>query len=161
TQIDIETSFLDRDDFLPIIEGMVAEVWRRVKGVELSRPFPRLAHDEAMSRYGSDKPDLRFAMELVDVSVLFRGGEFQAFAQLVAAGGVVKALRVPGAAGMSRKELDDLTSDAKQAGARGLVWIKMNPDGALQSPVVKFIQPVQQPLLAALGATAGDLLLLV
>ncbi len=160
TQIDIETSFLDRDDFLPIIEGMVAEVWRRLKGVELPRPFPRLGYDEAVARYGSDKPDLRFAMELSDVSSLFAGGEFQAFAQLVASGGVVKALRVPGAGGMSRKELDDLTSAAKQAGAKGLVWIKVNPDGP-QSPIAKFIQATQQPLLTALGATPGDLLLLV
>ena len=160
TQIDIETSFLDRDDFLPIVEGMVAEVWRRVKGAELARPFPRLGYDEAMARYGSDKPDLRFAMELSDVSFLFAGGEFQAFAQVVAGGGVVKALRVPGAGGMSRKELDDLTSEARQAGAKGLVWIKVNPDG-LQSPVAKFIQAIQHPLLAALGAAPGDLLLLV
>jgi aspartyl-tRNA synthetase len=160
TQIDIETSFLDRDEFLPLIEGMVAEVWRRVKGVELPRPFPRLGYDEAMARYGSDKPDLRFAMELADVSSLFAGGEFQAFAELVASGGAVKALRVPGAGGMSRKELDDLTSGAKQAGAKGLVWIKVNPDG-LQSPVAKFIRTIQEPLLATLGAAAGDLLLLV
>jgi len=160
TQIDIETSFLERDEFLPIVEGMVAEVWRRVKGVELVRPFPRLAYDEAMARYGSDKPDLRFAMELADVSALFAGSEFQAFAQLVAGGGVVKALRVPGAAGMSRKELDDLTAEAKQAGAKGLVWIKVSPDG-LQSPVAKFIQAVQAALLSALDAGPGDLLLLV
>ncbi len=160
TQIDIETSFLDRDDFLPIVEGMVAEVWRRVKGAELARPFPRLGYDEAMARYGSDKPDLRFAMELSDLSSLFAGGEFQAFAQVVAGGGVVKALRVPGAGGMSRKELDDLTSEARQAGAKGLVWIKVNPDG-LQSPVAKFIQAIQQRLLTALGAAPGDLLLLV
>jgi len=160
TQVDIETSFLDRDDFLPIVEGMVAEVWRRVKGAELARPFPRLGYDEAMARYGSDKPDLRFAMELSDLSSLFAGGEFQAFAQVVAGGGAVKALRVPGAGGMSRKELDDLTSEARQAGAKGLVWIKVNPDG-LQSPVAKFIQAIQQPLLTALGAAPGDLLLLV
>src|SRR6266545_4578865 len=160
TQIDIETSFLDRDDFLPIVEGMVAEVWRRVKGVELERPFPRLGYDEALARFGSDKPDLRFAMELTDVSPLFAGGEFQAFAQAVAAGGVVKGLRVPGAAGMSRKELDDLTAEAKQAGAKGLVWIKVNPDG-VQSPVAKFMGAIQEQLLAKLGAQAGDLLLLV
>ncbi len=160
TQIDIETSFLDRDEFLPIIEGMVAEVWRRVKGVELERPFPRLGYDEALARFGSDKPDLRFAMELTDVSPLFAGGEFQAFAQAVAAGGVVKGLRVPGAAGMSRKELDDLTAEAKQAGAKGLVWIKVNPDG-VQSPVAKFMGAIQEQLLAKLGAQAGDLLLLV
>jgi aspartyl-tRNA synthetase len=160
TQIDIETSFLDRDDFLPIIEGMVAEVWRRVKGVELERPFPRLGYDEALARFGSDKPDLRFAMELTDLSPLFAGGEFQAFAQVVAAGGAVKGLRVPGAAGMSRKELDDLTAEAKQAGAKGLVWIKVNPDG-VHSPVAKFMGAIQERLLAQLGAQAGDLLLLV
>src|SRR5262245_17022707 len=159
TQIDIETSFLDRDDFLPIVEGLVAEVWRRVKGVELARPFPRLAYDDAMARYGSDKPDLRFGMEVIEVSPMFAGGEFQAFAQVVASGGVVKALRIPGAGGMSRRELDDLTAEAKQAGAKGLVWIKVNPDG-VQSPAARFIQPVQAALLAALAATPGDLVLL-
>jgi aspartyl-tRNA synthetase len=160
TQIDIETSFLDRDDFLPIIEGMVAEVWQRVKGVELARPFPRLAYDEAIARYGSDKPDLRFGLELVDVSALFAGGEFQAFAQVVAGGGAVKALRVPGAGSMSRKDLDDLTTEAKQAAAKGLVWIKVNPDG-LQSPVARFLHAVRERLLAEVGAGAGDLVLLV
>ncbi len=160
TQVDIETSFLDRDDFLPIVEGMVAEVWRRVKGVELAVPFARVSYDEAMARFGSDKPDLRFGMELADVSALFAGGEFQAFAQVVAAGKVVKALRAPGAGGMSRKELDDLTAEAKQAGALGLVWIKVNPDG-IQSPVAKFIGGIQERLLAQLGAKPGDLLLLV
>ena len=160
TQIDIETSFLDRDDFLPIIEGMVAQIWRQVKGVELALPFPRIAYDEALARYGSDKPDLRFAMELRDVSVLFAGGEFQAFAQVVAGGGAVKALRVPGAAGMSRKELDDLTAEARQLGAKGLVWIKVTPEG-LQSPVAKFLHLVQERLLGLLEASPGDLMLLV
>jgi aspartyl-tRNA synthetase len=160
TQIDIETSFLDRDDFLPIIEGLVAAIWRRVKGVELQLPFPRLAYDEAMARFGSDKPDLRFAMELADVSALFAGGEFQAFAQVVASGGAVKALRIPGAGGMSRKELDDLTAEAKQAGAKGLAWIKVTPDG-LNSPVAKFLAAVQDRLVSSTAAAAGDLLLLV
>jgi aspartyl-tRNA synthetase len=160
TQIDIETSFLDRDDFLPIIEGMVAEVWRRVKGVELPRPFPRLGYDEAMSRYGSDKPDLRFDLPLIDVSNLFAGSEFQAFAQTVESGGAIKGLRVPDATGMSRKELDDLVLEAKRAGAKGLVWIKVNPDG-IQSPVARFIQGGETQLLTALRGTPGDLLLLV
>src|SRR5215467_10725851 len=160
TQIDIETSFLDRDDFLPIIEGMVAVIWRRVKGVELTVPFPRLAYDEAMARFGSDKPDLRFAMELADVTPLFAAGEFQAFAQVVAGGGAVKALRVPGAGGMSRKELDDLTAEAKQAGAKGLVWIKVAAEG-VNSPVAKFLAAIQDRLLSQMEATAGDLVLLV
>jgi len=160
TQIDIETSFLDRDDFLPMVEGLVAAIWRRVKGVELRVPFPRLAYDEAMARFGSDKPDLRFAMELTDVSPLFAGGEFQAFAQVLAGGGAVKALRVPGAGAMSRKELDDLTADAKQAGAKGLVWIKVTAEG-LNSPVAKFLTAVQEGLLAQTAAEPADLVLLV
>ncbi len=160
TQIDIETSFLDRDDFLPIIEGLVAEVWRKIKGVELTRPFPRIAYDEATARYGSDKPDLRFGLELQDCSAQFVGSEFQAFAQTVAAGGAVKGLRVPGAGGMSRKELDDLTAEAKQAGAKGLVWIKVTPEG-VQSPVAKFMIGIQARLIEALGGVPGDLLLLV
>ncbi len=160
TQIDIETSFLDRDDFLPIIEGMVAEVWRRVKGIELSRPFPRIAYDEAVARYGSDKPDLRFGMELCDVSDLFAGGEFQAFTQVVAAGGVVKGLRVPGAAGTSRKELDELTAEARQLGAKGLAWLKVTVEG-VQSPIAKYLQAVQEQLLVRVGAGGGDLVLLI
>ena len=160
TQIDIETSFLDRDDFLPIVEGMVAAIWRRVKGVELALPFPRLAYDEAMARFGSDKPDLRFGLELQDVSALFVDGEFQAFAQVVAGGGAVKALRIPGAGSMSRKELDDLTAEARQAGAKGLVWIKVTSDG-VNSPVAKFLAAVQERLLSSTAAATGDLLLLV
>jgi aspartyl-tRNA synthetase len=160
TQVDIETSFLDRDDFLPIVEGMVAAIWRRVKGVELALPFPRLAYDETMARFGSDKPDLRFGLELQDVSALFAGGEFQAFAQVVAGGGAVKALRIPGAGGMSRKELDDLTAEAKQAGAKGLVWIKVTSYG-VNSPVAKFLAVVQERLLSSTAAAAGDLVLLV
>jgi aspartyl-tRNA synthetase len=128
--------------------------------MELVRPFPRLAYDDAMARFGSDKPDLRFGLELQDVSALFAGGEFQAFAQTVAGGGAVKALRIPSAGGMSRKELDDLTSEAKQLGAKGLVWIKVTAEG-LQSPVAKFLTAVQDRLLALTGGTAGDLLLLV
>ena len=160
TQIDIETSFLDRDDFLPIIEGLVAAMWKAVKGVELSLPFPRIAYDEAIARYGSDKPDVRFGLELQDCSALFAASEFQAFAQTVAGGGAVKGLRVPGAGGMSRKELDDLTAEAKQAGAKGLVWIKVTPEG-VQSPVAKFMTGIQARLVETLGGTTGDLLLLV
>ncbi len=160
TQIDIETSFLDRDDFLPIVEGLVARIWRTVKGVELTLPFPRIGYDQAMARYGSDKPDLRFGLELQDCSALFAGSEFQAFTQTVAGGGAVKGLRIPGAGGMSRKELDDLTTEAKQAGAKGLVWIKVTPDG-VQSPVAKFIQGMTPRLLETLGGAPGDLLLLV
>jgi aspartyl-tRNA synthetase len=160
TQIDIETSFLDRNDVLTLMEGLVAEILQTVRGIEIPRPFSRLSFAEAMERFGSDKPDLRFDMELVDVSELFRGGEFQAFAQVTAAGGVVKALRVPGAGGLSRKEADDLVATAKTWGAKGLVWVKVTPEG-FQSPVAKFLEGIRPALTQALGAQPGDLLLLV
>jgi aspartyl-tRNA synthetase len=159
TQIDIETSFLDRDDFLPIIEGLVAEIFQRAKGVSLSRPFPRLSWDEAIARYGSDKPDLRFGLELADCSDLFRDGAFQVFARAVAQGGAVKALTVPGG-GFSRKDLDDLVEEAKGFGAKGLVWVKVG-DGSLQSPVARQLEPLRQPLCERCGAVPGDLILLV
>ncbi len=160
TQVDIETSFLDRDDFLPMMEGLVAEILRLVHGVTLPSPFPRLTYTDAMDRFGSDKPDLRFGLELRDVSDLFRAGEFQAFAQVVAGGGAVKALRIPGAGGLSRKEADDLVVQAKNWGAKGLVWVKVT-DGGVQSPVARFLEPMKATLLDTLEASAGDLLLLV
>jgi aspartyl-tRNA synthetase len=160
TQIDIETSFLDRDGFLPLIEGMVAEVFRRVREVEIPVPFPRLSWAEALEHYGSDKPDLRCDLKLQDCSDLFRGGEFAAFSRVLAAGGVVKGLKLPGAGGMSRKELDDLTTEAQTLGAKGLVWAKVTESG-FQSPVARFLDPHRQPLLQRLGGREGDLLLLV
>ncbi len=160
TQIDIETAFLDRDEFLPIVEGMVAEVFRRVKGIELPLPFPRLTYQEAVERFGSDKPDLRFGMEIEDLSDLFREGAFQAFARALASGGTVKALRVPRAGGMSRKELDDLVARAKALGAPGLVWVKVVEEG-LQSPVARALEPVRRELLRRVTAEPGDLILLV
>jgi len=160
TQIDIETAFLDRDDLLPLIEGMIVAVFRDIQGIELATPFPRLTYAEAITRFGSDKPDLRFGLELGDLTDLFRGGEFQAFAQVAAGGGAIRGLRVPGAGGLSRKEADDLTAHAKSFGAKGLVWVKVGADG-LQSPVARFLDPVRETLLRRLGAAPGDLLLLV
>ncbi|MBI3636735.1 MAG: aspartate--tRNA ligase [Candidatus Rokubacteria bacterium] len=160
TQIDVETSFLDRDDVLALMEGMVRATVRRVHGIELPDPIPRLTYAEAMDRFGSDKPDLRFGLELADLTDLFRGGEFQAFAQVVAGGGVVKGLAVPGAGGLSRKEADDLVAEAKSHGAKGLVWVKVTDQG-LQSPVARFLEPIRATLLERLHAGPGDLLLLV
>jgi aspartyl-tRNA synthetase len=159
TQIDIETAFLDRDQLLPVMEGLIAEIFERARGITLARPFPRLGWDEAIDRYGSDKPDLRFGLELVDCSALFREGAFQVFAQTVARGGAVKALTVPDP-GFSRKELDDLVEQAKAQGARGLVWVRVS-DGGLQSPAGRHLEPVRAALLAATGAAPGQLILLV
>ena len=159
TQIDIETAFLDRDDFLPIIEDLVWEIFHRAKGLDLARPFRRLTWDEAIRRYGSDKPDMRFGLELADCSELFRGGAFQVFAQVVAQGGAVQALTVPGAS-FSRKDLDDLVERAKGAGAKGLVWVRVG-EGTLQSPAARHLEAVREALLARTGAKPGDLVLLV
>ena len=142
-----------------MIEGLVAEIFRRTKGLELARPFRRLTWDEAIRRYGSDKPDLRFGLELSDCSDLFRGGAFQVFAQAVAQGGAVQALTVPGAA-FSRKDLDDLVERAKGAGAKGLVWVRVG-EGTLQSPAARHLEALRDALLARTGAKAGDLVLLV
>jgi aspartyl-tRNA synthetase len=159
TQIDIETAFLDRDDFLPIMEGLVAAIFEGAKGITLARPFRRLTWDEAIRRYGSDKPDLRFGLELRDCSELFRGSAFQVFAQAIAQGGAVQALTVPGAT-FSRKDLDDLVERAKGAGAKGLVWVRVG-EGALQSPAARHLEPVRDALVARTGATPRDLVLLV
>jgi len=159
TQIDIETSFLDRDDFLPIMEGLVAEIFRRLKALTVPRPFARLTWDEAIHRYGSDKPDLRFDLELRDCSDLFRDGAFQLFARAVAQGGAVKALTLPGGS-VSRKDLDDLVGQAKAFGAKGLVWVRVAGDG-LQSPAARHLEPVRAALLDRCGAGPGDLVLLV
>ncbi len=159
TQIDIETSFLDRDEFLELMEGLIAAVFERVKGLALPRPFPRLSWDEAIARYGSDKPDLRFGLELADCSDLFRDGAVRIFAPAVAQRGAVKALTVPGA-GFSRKELDDLVEQARALGAPGLVWARVGEAG-LQSPVARQLEPRRAALLERCGARPGDLVLLV
>ncbi|HEV8673297.1 MAG TPA: aspartate--tRNA ligase [Methylomirabilota bacterium] len=159
TQIDIETSFLDRDEFLPIMEGLIVEIFQRVKGITVPQPFPRLAWDDAIARYGSDKPDLRFGLELADCSDLFEAGGFQVFARAVAQGGAVKALTVPGGS-LSRKDLDDLVEQAKGFGAHGLVWVRVG-DGTLQSPVARHLEPVRAALGERCGARAGDVILLV
>jgi aspartyl-tRNA synthetase len=159
TQIDIETAFLDREDFLPLIEELVVEIFRRAREVPLTRPFRRLTWDEAIRRYGSDKPDLRFGLELADCSDVFRDGAFQVFARAVAEGGAVQALTVPGGS-FSRRDLDDLVERAKAAGAKGLVWVRVG-EGALQSPAARHLEPVRERLLGRTGAAPGDLVLLV
>jgi len=161
TQIAVEMAFVDREEVLDAMEGMVAAVFRAALGIELPRPFPRLSYDEALSRFGSDKPDLRFGLELQDLGPLFAGSEIQIFAQALAQGGAVKGLRVPGAASFSRKDLDDLTALSRTFGAKGLAWVKVTADG-VQSPLGKALAPsLEAQLLEALEAGRDDLLLLV
>jgi aspartyl-tRNA synthetase len=161
TQLDMEMSFVSEEDVQSLIENMLARVWRETIGAEIRTPFPRLPYREAMRRFGSDKPDLRYGMELADVSEAFRSTSFRAFGGALEAGGVVKALAAPGAAGWSRKDLDGLVVEARSRGAGGLVWIAWAGRQA-RSPVEKHLSPDEvSSVVEATGAEDGDLLLLV
>ncbi len=155
TQIDVETSFLDEHAIQELMEGLVREVFDDVLGEELPQPFPRLTHAEAMARYGSDKPDLRVPLELTELTDLMKSVDFKVFRQAAELpGGRVAALKV--SAELTRKEIDDYTVFVGNYGAKGLAYIKVNPDG-LQSPIVKFLSPeIQQQVLSRTGAQPGD-----
>jgi aspartyl-tRNA synthetase len=161
TQLDVELSFVVEEDVQTLIEEMFADVWREVLDAEIKTPFPRLPYAEAMRRYGSDKPDLRYGMELADVTEAFRGTGFQAFARILKSGGVVKGFAAPGAASWSRKDLDGLVVEAQGRGASGLVWIAWE-GGQARSPVEKHLAPEETSgVIEAAGASDGDLVLLV
>ena len=161
TQIDIEMSFVEEEDLQEVVEGMFAAAFGETLGVELELPFPRLKYAEAMARFGSDKPDLRFGMEIVDVTDLVTDIEFRVFSEAIASGGVVRGLRAEGAGTFSRKDVDDLSAEAAVFGARGLlpIWVE---DSGVRSPVQKFVSAEQMAsLVTRLGGLPGDLLLLV
>ena len=161
TQIDLEMSFVNAEDIMSLMEQLVAAVMKEVKGTDLPIPFPRLTYQEAMDRYGSDKPDTRFGLELKDISDIARATDFKVFLQAVELGGAVKGFAAPGLSGMSRKELDDLTNEAKVFGAKGLAWVKV-ADGGFESPIAKFFKEGQLKTISSrLGAKAGDLMLFV
>src|SRR3989442_10922259 len=155
TQIDVETSFLDERAIQELMEGLIRGVFRDVLGVELPDPFPRLSYAEVIARYGSDKPDLRVPLELTELTDLMKSVDFKVFRQAAdLPGGRVAALRVP--AELTRKEIDDYTQFVATYGAKGLAYIKVNPDG-LQSPIVKFLPAnVLKEIVARTGAQAGD-----
>ena len=161
TQLDLEMGFLeDPEELFGLIEGLVVHVFREAIGVELEAPFPRIPYAEAMLRYGTDKPDLRFEMEIVDVTDLFREAQFRVFAEAASRGEAVRSLPVPGAAGKSRSELKKLEERAKELGLGGLVWVKLAPEG-LSSPIAKFVpEELLREAAARAKAGEGDLLLL-
>jgi aspartyl-tRNA synthetase len=161
TQLDIEMSFVEQDDVLSLNEGLMAHVVKESTGREIVTPFPRLGYQEAMNRYGSDKPDLRFGLDLSDLTAAFRGSDFKAFAGLVASGGVVKALAVPSvqAEDLSRKHLSELEEHAKRHGAKGLAWLRRAGDG-FTGPIAKFVAREGEQL-KSLTTGEGDLLLLI
>ncbi len=159
TQIDCELSFVSRDDVISVMEGMVAKVFKAAIGVDVSLPMPRLTYQEAMERFGVDNPDLRFDLELVNITDLVAGSQFKVFADVAANGGLVKALNAKGCATFSRKELDDLTEFVKIYGAKGLAWVKVTEEG-WQSPIAKFFTEAELDALnTKLDAQVGDLLL--
>ncbi|WML25475.1 aspartate--tRNA ligase [Neobacillus sp. OS1-33] len=162
TQIDIETSFLSQEDIMGMMETMMTKLMKEVKGVNLPAAFPRMTYDEAMSRFGSDKPDTRFGLELVDLSEIVKDSGFKVFASAVANGGQVKAINVKGAAdNYSRKDIDALTEFVAVYGAKGLAWLKVDTEG-LKGPIAKFFSEEDtKALLSTLEASAGDLLLFV
>jgi aspartyl-tRNA synthetase len=161
TQIDLEMSFIDREDIMTLMEELIAEVVLAVKGAPPARPFPRLSYREAMDRYGSDKPDTRFGLELKDVSDIAKASDFKVFVQAIELGGQVKGFAAPGFASLSRKEVDDLTNEAKIFGAKGLAWIKVTDNG-FESPIAKFFKDGQVAEIARrLGAKAGDMMLFI
>lgn len=160
TQIDIEMSFVRRDDVLKLVEGLMGHVFKKVLNVELPAQFVRIPYDEAMERFGSDKPDLRFGMEMQDFSPFVQDCGFQAFKDARAAGGRVKAIVVPGKADYSRKQIDELETQAKIYKAKGMAWMKVNAQGELEGGVSKFF-PNAAAVVSGLGAKPGDLILIV
>jgi aspartyl-tRNA synthetase len=168
SQIDIETSFLDEEDLFPILEAMMQKLWKEILGVDIPRPFPRMPYAEAMSRFGSDKPDVRFGLELQDISEIFTNSAFQVFTNALAPNargirGSIRALVVHEKADQfSRKDLDDLTKTANTHGAKGLLWIKITPEGEMQSPAAKFFSVEEKTALTKrLDLKPGSLVMIV
>lgn len=161
TQIDIEMSFVTRDDVFRLIEGLMGHMYKKVLNVELPLEFPQYTYQEAMRRWGIDKPDTRFGMELVDISEIVKGCDFKVFAEVVKKGGVVAGLCLKGGASYSRRQIDELTEFAKSLGAGGLAYILRNPGGD-KSPILKFIgDSVKDKICEALGAEEGDAIFII
>ncbi|MDH3999155.1 MAG: aspartate--tRNA ligase [Desulfuromonadales bacterium] len=160
TQIDCELSFVNQDDIMSIMEGMIAEIFKKTLDIELKLPMPRMNFAEAIERYGVDNPDLRFDMELVNLTEIVKGCGFKVFASVADSGGLVKAINAKGCATFSRKVLDDLTDFVGIYGAKGMAWVKIQEDGSWQSPIAKFFNEQElADIGAALNAEPGDLLL--
>jgi aspartyl-tRNA synthetase len=158
TQVDVEASFVDREDIYALFEGMLKRVWSEVLGTEIGTPFPRMQFREAMDRYGVDKPDMRFGLELKDFSETFRASSFKVFQGAVASGGAVKAMNAKGLADLTQGEIKGLEEVAKSLGAKGLAFIRVE-GGEWKSPIVKFFSEAEKAALAsALDIADGDMI---
>lgn len=161
TQLDLEGAFWEEDDVFATLEAVMTEVVAEVRGTELPTPFPRLTYAEALARYGTDKPDVRFDMQIVELNDVFAGSAFRAFADVVGSGGLVAGIDA-GALGLSRAGLDALADRAEALGARGMVWMVAEGDGSLRSSISKLLSGDEQTaLLAAFDAAPGDVLMLI
>ena len=162
TQLDIEMSFVDADNIMDMTEGLIRHVFKGALGVDLPEKFQRMTWDEAMDKYGSDKPDLRFGMELINMTEAVKGSEFKVFNDIIDKGGIVKAINVKGDAGIPRRELDGLVNFVAIYGAKGLAWMQIQPDGSVKSPIAKFFsEEYLANILKTAEAEPGDLLLFV
>lgn len=161
TQLDLEMSFVDEEDIFDVCERFFKGLFGKVLGTEIKTPFPRYEHEEVMSKYGSDKPDLRFDMHLHDLSKEFAGSSFKVFSDVVSGGGVVVGMAAPGYGDLSRKDIDELTAYAGEFGAKGLAYLKVG-DHELTSPIAKFFTPETLKLIRqATGARPGDMIFMV
>src|SRR6185503_6219975 len=159
TQVDIEMSFIEREDIYALIEGLLKRVWKTALGMEIETPFKRLSYQEALNRFGIDKPDTRIGMEIVDFTEDFRASSFKVFSGAVANGGVVKAINAKGLAGATQGQIETMTEYAKSFGAKGLAFIKVE-NGEWKSPIVKFFSDAEKSALTKkLGIEEGDLIL--
>ncbi len=159
TQIDMELSFITEAEIITIVEGMIKNLFKVTRNIDLQPPFKQMTYDEAMRRFGTDRPDARFGLELVDLTDTLRGCGFKVFNTVIEQGGVVKAINAKGCGGFSRKDLDDLTDFAGRFGARGMAWIKIKEE-EWQSPITKFFNKEEIGAMAqALDAQPGDLIL--
>jgi aspartyl-tRNA synthetase len=159
TQIDMELSFVDEEQIIKVTEGMIAALFQATLDLDVAPPFKRITYEQAMARFGTDRPDMRFGFEIVDLTGIASGCGFKVFRDIADAGGIVRAINAKNCATFSRKDLDDLTDFAVQFGAKGLAWVKMKGDGEWQSPIAKFFSEEERASIAkALDASEGDLL---
>ncbi len=159
TQLDMELSFVQPEDVMAVVEGMISLLFKDLKGIELKRPFARLTYEEAMNRFGSDKPDMRFGLELRDFTDALRNCQAKVFAGAIQKGGVVKGMRIPKGGELSRKDLDDMTPFVATFGAKGIAWTKITAEG-WQSPIAKFLSEAEQKEIERISqAQAGDVVL--
>ncbi len=156
SQIDIEMSFIDVEDIIEINEKLLRHIWKEIKGIEVPA-LPRITYQEAMDRYGCDKPDTRFKLEIQDIKSVIAGTDFKVFSDVLSRGGIVRGLAIPGGGSFSRGQFDKLTEVAKKNGAKGLVWLKQEADGSINSPIAKFFTPEKlKEIFSGLGCSGKD-----